>query len=399
MITDERVQDALEQLVRDGEKGVQVAAYLGEELIVDAWIGTGDGDAPVGPDTLFPTLSSSKGHISFLTHLWAERGLLDIDDPIAEYWPEYAEHGKDKITIRHVLRHRAGVPQMPQDLTPETLDDWDGIVSRLAGYEPLSAPEELSHYHGVTIYYLLGEVLRRTDPQGRLYDQLFLDEVCAPLGLTDTMFRLPASERARAAMPARGGAPAAMSAGGEEPKPTGGVRDGLAQASAGARAAGPPPGYRIMQANVFFLQDPEAYASMLTGNLWTTARDGAKFWAILANGGEVDGVKFLSRERVDSLPFPRPNPDQLDEITLGAMPFGVAGFQLPFRSPYMAAVAGSGKRILAHHGGGGTIGWADLDTKLAVMYTHNRFGTATPFAALGDAVRAVAAERSGERTG
>lgn len=116
---DAKIEAALERAVELGEVGVQVAAYQGNELVVDAWIGPTDypTGAPVDGDSMFPVFSVSKAMVTTAVHLQADRGLLDIDNPIATYWPEYAANGKGNITLRHVLQHRAGVPQMPGDLT------------------------------------------------------------------------------------------------------------------------------------------------------------------------------------------------------------------------------------------------------------------------------------------
>lgn len=105
------VQAVLDELVeRDQERGLQVAAYLDGELVVDAWSGIADPATgrEVDGDTLFTVFSTTKGFTATVIHLLAERGLLDYDTPIARYWPEFAAHGKAGITVRHALTHTAG---------------------------------------------------------------------------------------------------------------------------------------------------------------------------------------------------------------------------------------------------------------------------------------------------
>ncbi|HVA88709.1 MAG TPA: serine hydrolase domain-containing protein, partial [Chloroflexota bacterium] len=109
-----RVQALLEELVDSGaERGLQVAIYHGEQLVVDAWAGVADPATgrPVDGDTLFTVFSTTKGIVATLIHILVERGLLDYDAPIARYWPEFGAHGKEGITVRHALTHTAGIPQ------------------------------------------------------------------------------------------------------------------------------------------------------------------------------------------------------------------------------------------------------------------------------------------------
>jgi CubicO group peptidase (beta-lactamase class C family) len=374
MISDKRIDDALQLALKAGEVGIQVAAYLGEELIVDAWAGARDGTgAPVEASTLFPIFSASKAMISILTLLRAEQGFFSLDEPIAKYWPEYANRGKEAITVRHVLAHKAGVPQMPTDLaTDEGLADWAGIIRSLEQMAPLSAPMERAHYHGVSIYYLLGEVLRRTDPQGRQFDELFADEICVPLKIKDLWFRLPAAEDHRVAELTYGAqAPANWAIGRDVAK----------------YAMMCPPAHRPTPEN----HNRPAIRRLLQGNAYTTARAGARFWSLVANGGKLGGVRLLSEATIAALAVPAGDPDAVDEIT-GQTPCYSLGLRISGPTSELAPVIGASSRVVCHTGGGGTLGWADLSTGLAVMYTHNRMGSNQPFAALGEAVRAVAAD-------
>ncbi|MFD2354285.1 serine hydrolase domain-containing protein [Nonomuraea ferruginea] len=154
---------------------------------------------PVDGDTLFPVFSVSKALLATAIQLQCERGLVDMDEPVATYWPEYGQRGKERITVGHVLTHRAGVPHMPPDLDAAGLADWDAITSWLAGVEPLHPPGERSMYHSMSFGHILGEVVRRTDPEHRPYDRFLREELCLPIGADDVWDVLPAEHEHRVA--------------------------------------------------------------------------------------------------------------------------------------------------------------------------------------------------------
>jgi CubicO group peptidase (beta-lactamase class C family) len=373
---DTRVRDALDRALELGELGVQVAAYSGDELVVDAWAG------PVDGETLFPIFSVGKAFVATAIHLQAERGLLELDAPIAAYWPEYAANGKGAITIRHVLTHRAGVPQMPPELTPERLGDWEWITGWLAEQvTPLCPPGTRSQYHALSFGHLLAEVVRRTDPRRRPFGDFLSDELLGPLGVDDLWVGLPPEQEHRVAQLSWGDDP--PSAPQVAPNPV--------------RVASFPPAVAPVP-EVFNL--PAVHQACLpAASAIATARAVARFFALLARGGD----DLLSRERLLELTTPRPNPYEVDEA-IGMVPWlGIGGYWLGGPHPPADPVVGPGTHVLAHGGAGGSIAWADLDTGLAVAITHNRmFGALPPerhpFVELGAAVRAlVEAPRSALR--
>jgi len=129
------VQSLLDDLVASGEElGLQVAAYRQGRLVIDVWAGLADSRTgrKVDGDTLFTVFSTTKGITYTAIHILAERGLLDYYDPLARYWPAFAARGKSRVTIRHVLTHTAGVPQIPDGATPEDLCDWDRMCAASA---------------------------------------------------------------------------------------------------------------------------------------------------------------------------------------------------------------------------------------------------------------------------
>ncbi len=362
-LTTPAVDAALERAVELGEHSLQVAAYVGDEQIVDAWIG------PTGPDTVFPIFSVSKAITALAVHVQAERGLLELDAPIAQYWPEYGRNGKAKVTIAQVLAHRAGVPQMPPDVTPEKFADWDWVTGRLADLEPVFEPGTTNAYHAMSFGWLLGEVVRRTDPLGRPFAQFVHDELCIPLGVEAFWFGIPAEVEARVARLSFPEPPPA-------PPP-----DALASLSVPPQVALGPL--------VFNLPGVHAAAVPAVGGIGD-ARSIARLFSVYANRGTARSTRFLSPERVDALLGRRPDFGD-DDATYGRhLPVGVGGLWL--------AVPGviEGDDVLVHPGVGATVAWAELDTGLAVSICHDRMFAAFtehPFAALVDAIHAIVPSR------
>jgi CubicO group peptidase (beta-lactamase class C family) len=378
-VPESRIRDGLERALELGEVGVQVAAYLGDRLIVDDAIGLADSElrAPVRAETLFPAFSLAKSVVATCVHLQAERGRLDPDQPVAAYWPEFGRNGKEGITIRHVLTHRAGLPQVPADLELDDLEDWSYLVRLIAAQAPVCPPGTRSMYHTITFGYILGEVVRRTDPANRGFAEFVKEEITAPLGIDDLWFGLRAEHDPRVATLTAGAS--------ADPAQLGPAMNPIRASSIG---------------NVRFL--PEQFNRATTRRLEfpsagiiMNARSGARFFSLLAGGGAANGARLLSRERVLDQTRPRPDPKQVDEALGYPVWLGVGGYFVGGESPPAHPCIGSGPHVLAMAGAGGAIGWADLDTGLAVMINHNRmFGEVPidrhPFVPLANAVREVA---------
>ena len=349
----EAVQEALDRLVSEGrEIGVQVAAWLGEVQIVDAWAGIADPTTGrlVDGDTLFNVFSVSKAVTAVALHIQVERGLVDYDAPIAAYWPDFAAEGKGDVTVRHVLSHVSGVLRMPPDVTPELMTNWDWMTRRIAEMPPSYPAGSRSSYQAMTFGWLLGEVVRRTDPKRRPFGQFVKEEVADPIGATDLWLGIPDAAEPRVAK-----------------------LDDVAVYVA-------PDGNAMREATpiqVDLMPDPfeRPYVRRAcipaVGGIFN-ARSEARFWAMLANGGTLGGVRLLSEERVASFSKPRPHFEDVDPVFFGmVVPIAWSGFWLggdtlpPVSAP-------RSMRALCHPGMGGSIGWADPDSKLAVAFCHNR---------------------------
>jgi CubicO group peptidase (beta-lactamase class C family) len=196
-----QVQQAIDQLVDAGtERGLQVAAYRGRDLVVDAVAGIADPEngRRVTPDTPFYNFSIGKGAASAVVHVLAERGLFTYDTPVVELWPEFGAHRKQSVTLRHVLNHTAGVPGIPLDTTIDDLCNWDKMCAAIADEELWWEPGTKVGYHAYTFGYMVGEIVRRAT--GKKISQVLREDVAGPLGVADEIyFGMPESEHHRLA--------------------------------------------------------------------------------------------------------------------------------------------------------------------------------------------------------
>src|ERR1700674_4110150 len=196
-----QVQSAIDELVESGaERGIQVAVYRRGEQVVDAAAGVADPSTgrPVKSDTPFYNFSICKGAASTVAHVLAERGMFGYDTPVVELWPEFGAHSKEKVTVRHVLSHTAGVPGIPLTTTMEDLCDWDKMCAAIADSELWWQPGTKIGYHASTFGYLVGEIVRRAP--GKPISQVLLDEVSSPLGVGNELyFGMPRSAQHRLA--------------------------------------------------------------------------------------------------------------------------------------------------------------------------------------------------------
>lgn len=276
------VRTAFEANFRErGELGAAVAVRVGGETVVDLWGGWADAahSRPWERDTLVNVWSTSKGPTALCAHILADRGLLDLDAPVAAYWPEFAAAGKEQILVRHLLSHRAGLSGLREPHSLQQLCDWELTTQRLAAMEPWWAPGTQSGYHALTYGFLVGEVVRRVSG---LLPGAFLDrEVTGPLGI-DFVIGLPEKEYARAAELVH--APVASSS--EQAA----IFSQLAPAAIAALAN---PAVGAAQANSVEWRAAEVPAANGHG----TARAVAALYGIFAGRGSYDGRRILSPRR------------------------------------------------------------------------------------------------------
>ena len=199
------VQALLDELVESGEEiGLQAAVYVDGELVVDCVAGwrSQERDMLVANDTLFTIYSATKGVIGSAVHILAERGLIDYERPVAEYWPEFASGGKESITVIQALNHVAGIPQAVRVdgmATSEIWADLDLSLTEVARLEPIFAPGATACYHGLTIGWIAEGIVRGV---GRNLGELVSEEIVKPLGMQGEMYLgTPTTEHIRMATP------------------------------------------------------------------------------------------------------------------------------------------------------------------------------------------------------
>ena len=199
---DPRFEQVREEFERNfaerGEVGASVSVSVRGETVVDLWGGLADPATgrPWVEDTINVIMSSSKGASALCVHLLIDRGQLELDAPIAAYWPEFAKNGKADITVRMALSHTAGVPHVRTPVSAMGLADWDFMIRALEDESPFWSPGTRHGYHGVTIGLIQGELVRRIT--GRTIGKFFAEEVAGPLGL-DFFIGLPEEQEPRVA--------------------------------------------------------------------------------------------------------------------------------------------------------------------------------------------------------
>ena len=189
----EAIRYAFERNLSEGrELGAACAAYVGGEKVVDLWGGVRDArsGARWDEDTLVIVYSTSKGLAAMTLALLHTRGHLDYDERVSTYWPEFAQAGKERITVRQLLAHEAGLPVVEDPLDPKILADFDRLAEVLARQRPLWEPGTRHGYHGICLGWYQGELVRRVDPEHRTLGRFFAEEIAGPLGL-DVHFGVP----------------------------------------------------------------------------------------------------------------------------------------------------------------------------------------------------------------
>ncbi|MDB5488098.1 MAG: hypothetical protein JWQ58_1813 [Reyranella sp.] len=180
----ERVAEAFEKNLKDkGEIGASVCLTVGGETVVDLWGGLADPKtkAPWTRDTVSIVFSCTKGATALCAHVLASRGELDLDAPVSALWPEFAQHGKERVTTRMMLDHSSAVPAVRAKVKDDGPYDWDYMTQRLADEVPFWEPGTRNGYHGFTFGWTVGEMVRRAS--GKSLGTFFREEIAGPLGL------------------------------------------------------------------------------------------------------------------------------------------------------------------------------------------------------------------------
>lgn len=338
------------------EVGASCAATINGEYVVDIWGGHADKarTRPWEKDTIVNVFSSTKVMTAVAAMLLVDRGQLDLDAPVASYWPEFAQGGKEKMPVRNLLSHTAGLPGFDVPVTQEVLYDWERATGLLAAQVPWWQPGTHSGYHSVTQGYLVGEVIRRIT--GRSPGSFFREDIARPLeadfmiGLTDKDDHRVAEMVTTAPLPPD-------DTGNVQPEP-GSIRDRVMSNPRGGLDA----------VNEVSWRRAEIPAANGHGNARSIARVGSA----LACGGTLDGFRLLGLPTIEMMLEEQSyGPD----LVLGdVLRFGL-GVELNCRERYL----GPNPRTFSWGGAGGSIIIVDLDARACFAYCMNRMGRGAHF--------------------
>jgi CubicO group peptidase (beta-lactamase class C family) len=325
-------------------------------VVVDAVAGLADPRTgePVAADTLFFAASTGKGVATSVAHVLVERAQLSYDQRVADVWPEFGAHGKDGVTLRHVLLHAAGVPGLWPQIQPAELGDWHRVCAFIADQQPWWPPGTQTGYHALTFGFLLGELVRRAT--GRTLAAALHEEIAAPLGIADELyFGVPAELLASVA---RQGPPGAA----PPPPQPGSPLD---------RAI--PPG---VQPTAAFANCPDVLRADVPSQGTMSARAAARMYAALL--GHIDGIELVSPKRLATMAAPTFS--GTDRVV--GIPTTLALGYSPARPGGVESRPGS---TFGMPGSNGSAAYADIDSGVAVAVMRNRI--------VGDMSAVVAIDR------
>lgn len=346
------VRSALAANFRDHDEiGAAVAIAIDGVFVVDIWAGWMDESRtrPWQHDTLVNVFSVGKAMAALCLLMLVERGQVDLEAPVARYWPEFAAGGKREVTVRMVLGHRAGLPAIRRALPSGSMYDWELMTTALAEEEPWWEPGRMHGYHVNTFGFLVGEVVRRVS--GESIGTFFRREVAARLD-ADFRFGIGPEHDARIADYIFGKEPPQMVDGDNARRQL--LRDVYLN----------PPGVSGLGT-----VNTRAWraAEMPSTNGHATARAVARIYSALACRGALDGIRVLRTETIEHATA---------EASVG-LDF-VAGrpsrFGLGFQLTHPERPLGPHARSFGHFGAGGSLGFADPEARLAFAYTMNRSG-------------------------
>ena len=321
-----------EQIQQGAHPGAVLAVYRRGQLILDLHGGLADAESgkPVEADTMFVLYSSTKPLAAACLYLLWERGKLDWDEAVAKYWPDFAQNGKAAVTIRHVLTHRGGFPDTPSELTWDKWHDWSFVIRAMENATPIYEPGKVIAYHPRNFGWVIAELVQRID--GRPFRQFFQEEITGPLGMRDTFVGLPAS-----------------------------LEDRVSKEHAMEDCDSPTMVSIYNRPEVHLVVHP-------AGGGIATARDLARFYAMMAAGGTLDGVRIFKPDTLTEVTSPQS--EGMDH-TLERQVRRCLGMALG--DDRMGGAEDLTINTFGHGGAGTSVGWADPDTGLAVAYITNGF--------------------------
>jgi CubicO group peptidase (beta-lactamase class C family) len=350
---DERFGTVRDELARNLDSGEELGASLvldiDGDLVIDLWGGFCDegGTVPWTEHTITNVWSSTKTVTSLAALMLADRGQLDVDAPVAAYWPEFGAAGKQDVLVRHLMSHASGVSGLDQPAVVDDLYDWDKATSRMAAQAPWWEPGTASGYHALNYGHLVGEVVRRVS--GKTLKQFVAEEIAGPLGAD---FQIGAAER-----------------------DWGRIADVVPPPPLPIDFAALPPDSPAVRT----LTGPVVEAGVANTPAWRradlgavnghgNARSVARVMSAVARGGEVDGVRLLRPDTIDLIFREQQNGT---DLVLGVpLRFGI-GYGLPQRD----AVSWLPEDKICFWGGwGGSMIVMDIGRRATISYMMNKMG-------------------------
>jgi CubicO group peptidase (beta-lactamase class C family) len=355
----EAVADAFAENFRSrGDVGAAATVVVDGRRVVDVWGGLAALGVRWQRDTIVNVWSSTKAVVALAAHMLADRAELDLDAPVATYWPEFAAAGKAALPVRYLLSHRSGLSGAREPIAVEDLYDWGKMTAVLAETEPWWEPGTASGYHALSFGYLVGELIRRAS--GRSVGAFLAEEIAGPLG-ADITIGLDDSHIARCA-------PLLM----DPPAPDSDTAALFAQVHPAALAALANPSMAAPGAADIGNADAWRRAEIPAANGHATAKGLATMYAVLAQGGSHAGSRLLSAEAAERV---REGQGRAVDLVLGLGNGGRPNeWSLGFILSGPEALFGPNPRAFGHNGYGGSFGMADPEARLAIGYVMNHMG-------------------------
>ncbi len=363
------VARALQRQVFGGGGGAAVCVYHEGKKVVDIWSGDRDDRGnPWTEDTMALSFSTSKGIVSTLAHILADRGEIDFDEPIATYWPRFAQAGKEAITVRDAMTHSAGLARIRAlVLSGREMLDWEGMLEAVETASP--DPHLLGRpaYHGLTYGWLIGGLIHHVS--GKSLPELIHDELTEPLDLDGLYIGIGSDldAKARAATLAK---PSDRMVGMKTLLDTGELLERLGPIGAALRSL--PVNLMLIRDVLVPEHDPDVFwhhdamdTPMPAANGLFTARSLARLYAMIAEGGGLDGKRILSNTAVHRLS--QIQTKERDRVLV---------FPMHWRLGYHSAFTSRGRvdSGFGHFGYGGSGAWADPERRVSVAMINNQMG-------------------------
>ena len=330
----EQVKQLFHRQIDEGlHPGAGLAVYRYGNLVLDihGGIARTESNQPVSPETMFVLMSSTKPLTASCLYMLKERGKIAWDDTVATYWPEFAQNGKETVTIGHILTHRGGFPETPKSLPPTDWPDWSKVTQAMEQALAIYTPGETLAYHPINYGWVIAELVRRVD--GRSFDKFIAEELAAPLGMSTTYVGLPSS------------------------------LEGQVSHMHKMEDDADPSGY-----SAIFSQSSVLRSVVPGAGGVATAGDLARFYAMMERKGTLDNATVVQSATVDeAVAF------QVEGIDKSTGAFAQRSLGLALADERMGKSDGDPLKTFGHGGAGTSIGWADFDSGLAVGYITNGF--------------------------